>query len=154
MGNFVPTHPRRLFCNAAGDFYATGEDPKPGEKGLRWMGDCLTCHGPESQAPDLLAELNEKNATTYFVRQPIEGDEIERACRALQYCCVDALRYGGTDLAIIRRLGNNPAYCDHLVTICDRLVYCLDDQGDLLPWAAEIRNAIGMGRNTPPVPDQ
>ena len=147
-------HPRRLFCNVAGDFYATGENPKPGESRSRWMGDCLTCHGPESQAQELLAELNSENRTTYFVRHPETESETERACRAVQYCCVDALRYAGQNAAIIHRLGNNPAHCDYLIAKDGRLVYCLDEKGELQPWAAEIRSAIGMGIDIPSVPTE
>ncbi|MFN7734468.1 MAG: hypothetical protein ACK5OB_21425 [Pirellula sp.] len=146
-------HPRRLFCNVVGDFYATGENPKPGKSRSRWMGDCLTCHGPESQAQELLAELNSENTTTYFVRQPETEIETERACRAVQYCCVDALRYAGQNPAIIHRLGNNPAHCDYVIAKDGRMVYCLDENGELLPWAAEIRNAIGMGIDVPSVPE-
>ncbi len=40
-------------------------------------------------------------------------EEIESACCAIEVCCVDALRYGGTDKNIIERLGNDPAHCDY-----------------------------------------
>jgi hypothetical protein len=101
----------------------------------------------------LLAELTNDNRTTYFVRQPETELETERACKAVQYCCVDALRYAGQNADIISRLGNNPAHCDYLIGRDGRLVYCLEENGELLPWAAEIRNAIGMGIDVPPVPD-
>ena len=117
------------------------------------MGDCLKCYGPESQAQELLAEINNENTTTYFVRHPETELEIERACRAVQNCCVDALRYSGQNSAIIIRLGNNPAHCDYLIGKDERLVYCLNENGELLPWAEEIRNAIGMGIKVPSVPN-
>jgi len=87
---------RRLEKNAPGPFYTNG--------------DCLAC-----EAPDLLAPLGDDNLDTYFVRQPATPEEVERACRALEVCCVAALRYGGADPEIIRRLGNDPLYCDHLL---------------------------------------
>lgn len=59
--------------------------------------------------------LTDNNSDTYFVRQPSTPDEVERACRALDSCCVAALRYGGSDPNIIRRLGNDPVYCDRLL---------------------------------------
>jgi hypothetical protein len=87
--------------NAPGAFYTTGA--------------CLACAAPEAEAPDLLAPLTDENYDTYFVRQPSTPDEIERACRAIEVCCVAALRYGGHDPAIIRRLGNRPQYCDTIL---------------------------------------
>ena len=93
--------PIRFEKNVPGDFYTTG--------------DCMACEAPESEAPDMLAPLNALNGDTYFVKQPETPEEIERACCALEVCCVAALRYGGKNPAIIRRLGNNPEYCDHLL---------------------------------------
>ena len=84
-----------------GPFYTTGE--------------CLACDAPEQEAADLLAPLRGDNCDTYFVRQPTTPAEVERACRALEVCCVAALRYGGKDPNIIRRLGNDPEYCDQLL---------------------------------------
>jgi len=94
-------YPHRFRKNVPGPFYTTG--------------DCLACDTPESEAPDLLAPLSGNNTDTYFVRQPKTADEVERACRALEVCCAAALRYGGTDADIIRRLGNDPLYCDRLL---------------------------------------
>lgn len=91
----------RFRKNVPGPFYTTG--------------DCLACDAPETEAPELLARLDDENCDTYFVRQPTTLAEIERACRALEVCCVAALRYDGTDPKIIRRLGNDPEYCDHLL---------------------------------------
>ena len=90
-------HPR-LDLNALGPFYTTGE--------------CMACGAPEDEAPELLAELTDENYDTYFVRQPSGPEEVERACRAAEVCCVSALRYAGQDPAILRRLGNRPEYCD------------------------------------------
>ena len=97
----LPDTRHRFRKNVPGPFYTTG--------------DCLACDAPEQEAPDLLAPLTGDNSDTYFVRQPKRPDEIERACRALEVCCVAALRYGGTDPNIIRRLGNEPDYCDRLL---------------------------------------
>ena len=91
----------RFRKNVRGPFYTTG--------------DCLACDAPEQEARDLLAPLIGCNLDTYFVRQPSTPDEVERACRALEVCCVAALRYGGADPNIIRRLGNDPEYCDRLL---------------------------------------
>ena len=93
-------HPR-FEKNVAGDFYTTG--------------DCLQCNVPEEAAPDLLAELNSENSDTYFIKQPISPAEVEQACNAILSCCMDALRYGGTDPNIIRRLGNRASSSDFVL---------------------------------------
>src|SRR5689334_3546187 len=114
----------RFRRNVPGPFYTTG--------------DCLACEAPESEAPDLLAPLTGDNGHTYFVRQPKTTKEVERACRALEVCCVAALRYGGTDPNIIRRLGNDPDYCDRLLP------------GGPIPrpdWLAEERAAGDVNNN-------
>ena len=96
----MPNH--RFEKNVPGPFYTTGE--------------CLSCGIPEAMAPELLAPLDDGNFDTYFVRQPSTPEEIERACRAVEVCCVDALRYEGRDPKIIMRLGNNPGCCDHVLS--------------------------------------
>jgi hypothetical protein len=97
----VHQHPKRCPLNAPGPFYTTGQ--------------CLACGAPEAEAPDLLAPLTGGNYITFFVRQPETPDEVERACRAIQVCCVMDLRYGGTDRTVIERLGNDPVACDHVL---------------------------------------
>jgi hypothetical protein len=97
----APERAGRLDKNAPGPFYTTGE--------------CMACGAPEVEAPELLAPLEGDNYDTYFVRQPSTAAEVEQACRALEVCCVSALRYGGRDPSIIRRLGNDPEYCDHVL---------------------------------------
>jgi hypothetical protein len=87
--------------NVPGPFYTTGE--------------CLCCTMPELEAPTLLAKLDGENSDTYFVRQPATPEETEMACRAAFVCCVSAIRYGGDDAAIIRRLGNRADHCDQLL---------------------------------------
>ena len=102
MDNERFIHPGRLQKNVDGPFYTTGE--------------CLFCGIPEAEAPDLLAELNDDNLETYFVRQPKNADEVERAAKAIEACCFSTLRYGGEDDSIIDRLGNDPAVCDYVVS--------------------------------------
>jgi ferredoxin len=91
----------RFELNAPGPFYTTG--------------GCTACGAPEDAAPDLLAPLDDNNYHTYFLWQPVTPDEVERACHAAEVCCVSALRYGGTDPGIIRRLGNRSEFCDHVL---------------------------------------
>lgn len=109
----------RLPKNVPGPFYTLGSRFADGSG---WRGDCLACEAPEVEAPDLLAPLINGNYDTYFVKQPTTPEEIEEACRAIEACCVAALRYGGTDPAIIKRLGNTAEYCDYIL-VNDTLVY-------------------------------
>ncbi|HEY2414325.1 MAG TPA: hypothetical protein VGI40_18920 [Pirellulaceae bacterium] len=118
-------HPFRFPGNAPGPFYTTGyQCPATSDKSARlvWCGNCLWCEAPEIEAPELLAPLNDDNLNTYFVRQPLTEEEIERACRALKVCCVCALRYGGKDITVIRKLNNDAELCD----------YTLDELGNLV----------------------
>ena len=110
-------HPRRLPKNCPGPFYTLGHIEQCGN----WCGACLACEAPEMEAPELLAPLNQTNIDTYFVRQPVTPEEVEHACRAAEVCCVAALRYGGTDPEIIRRLGNTDGYSDYIV-VCGKLL--------------------------------
>jgi uncharacterized protein (TIGR02996 family) len=95
-------HPARCSLTVAGPFYTCGT--------------CLSCGAPEAEAPDLLAPLGPGQWTTYFLRQPQTAAEIERACQAAWVCCMCDVRYGGTDPLIIARLGNDPLFCDHLLS--------------------------------------
>ena len=76
------------------------------------------------------------------MRQPQSPDEVERACRAVEVCCVSALRYGGNDPAIIRRLGNRPVFCDHL----------LPGSPLRMPGESDISWAQAQGYAPPPAP--
>lgn len=93
--------PARSPLNAPGPFYSCD--------------NCLACGLPEIEAPELLAPLEGDNYTTYFVKQPETAEEVEHACLAIRVCCVDDLRYGGQDRAIIERLGNDPRVCDFVI---------------------------------------
>lgn len=96
--------------NVEGNFYTTGHQDKNG----KWCGDCLWCGLPENEAPDLLAEINDENIDTYFVKQPHTPEEVDRAIAATEVCCVQALRYKGTNKDILARL--DPSICDFHVS--------------------------------------
>jgi hypothetical protein len=100
-------HPKRFPKNVAGPFYTLGDQWPDGA----WCGQCLSCGVPEVAAPTLLSPLVDEDADTYFIRQPETVEEIEQACQAIEVCCVDALRYGGKDPAILARLGSS--VCDY-----------------------------------------
>ena len=112
----------RLPKNAVGDFYTTGQyrqDERYHAGGI-WLGECLACELPEAEAPKLLAELNEDNMDTYFIKQPETDDEISQAIAATRVCCVHAVRYGGRDKAIIKRV--NPRSRDYKITFLGTVV--------------------------------
>ncbi len=109
--------PTRFPKNAQGDFYTTGSQDRNGE----WCGDCLACGLPENEAPDLLAKLNETNIDTYFIKQPVTSEEINRAIAATKVCCVDAVRYGGKDKDIISRI--HPSLCDYRISESGNVVF-------------------------------
>lgn len=92
-------HPERDKRNVDGDFYTI-------------EGGCLACMLPEGEAPTLLND-DKDECDIFFVKQPQTKEEVEQACSAIDVCCTEALRYGGKNKEIIKRLGNNPAYCDY-----------------------------------------
>ncbi|HEX8614804.1 MAG TPA: hypothetical protein VF800_26275 [Telluria sp.] len=47
-----------------------------------WCGDCMSRGAPESVAPTPLSPLTAEDGDTYFVRQPVNGHEIDQACEA------------------------------------------------------------------------
>ena len=96
-----------LARNVSGPWYTTG--------------GCMACGAPEAEAPTLFPAAETEELETFFVRQPSTDSEVEAACRAARVCCVNAVRYGGCDRKIIRRLGNTPAYSDYIVTWLGRL---------------------------------
>ncbi len=135
------THPRRFPGNVVGPFYTTGSVVCGDARYVGIASDCLQCLAPEHEAPDLLAPLNRCNRNTYFVKQPCNADEIQRACNALRVCCVYALRYGGLDLDIIRQLENSPLYCDYILDDQGELVLTVGSDGELSEYAQAIVNA-------------
>ena len=118
-GDFrMSDHPRHKL-NVAGEWYATGE--------------CMACGAPEEQAPTLLAELSDENLDTFFVRQPSTEAQREQACRAAEVCCVNAIRYGGHDKAILARLSGRSELLDNASLSAKR-------GGDSLhPWQRLLR---------------
>jgi len=80
----------------------------------------MACDLPEAEARHLLAELSGDNLDTYFVRQPKTAEEVEQAISATRVCCVDAVRYGGTDKTIIRRM--EPHLSDYKISFIGSVV--------------------------------
>src|SRR6185312_16745977 len=86
--------------NASGPFYVV-------------KGGCISCGAPEAEAPDLMA-FDERETSCYFRRQPETPDETYRAVRAVRVSCCEAVRYGGTDPAILARLASNARVRNHV----------------------------------------
>ena len=129
-------NPSRTSKNIEGDFYTTGYG-----RGSEECGDCLDCCLPENLAPSLLADIENDDTYTHFIKQPTTAEEVEQACEACESCCVSALRYGGTDINLINRLGNNPEYCDYIIENGE-LKLTLDSDGQYLPYSAQILKKI------------
>jgi len=92
--------------NPPGDFYTTGYCVDG-----QWSGDCLNCELPETQAPLV---------DTYFLKQPENDEELSQAIAAANVCCVEAVRYGGKDKRIIRRV--DPGASDFKISIVGTVV--------------------------------
>jgi hypothetical protein len=108
-GDDVDQH-RRHTLNAAGDFYVAD-------------GMCIACTAPEHEAPDLMSHSPEAHAGyhCHFKCQPTTPDEWQRAVMAVAVGCCGAVRYGGTDPAILRRLAELSA-----ADMCDQRAEPLD----------------------------
>lgn len=87
--------------NAPGDFYM--------EKDV-----CILCGAPEDQAMGLMKSSDEG---CYFVRQPETEQEIDYAINAVTVSCIGAVRYGGVDQDIIKKLYDlgSQNECDHFL---------------------------------------
>ena len=97
--SFIKGHAQRVIpgphpLNARGDFYIENTE-------------CITCGWPHVTAPDLMEwERDEEGheAHCYFKKQPETQYEIEQALKAIEGSCCGAVRYCGSDPAIIQRL--------------------------------------------------
>jgi len=108
----------RYPSNVEGDFYVEGSLDSNGD----CFCDCLNCGLPQEEAPDLLAELNDENEDTYFIKQPKTLAEISSAIAAAEVCCTNAVRYSGKDKSIIKRM--YPGTTDYKITILGKVVSC------------------------------
>src|SRR2546421_9504770 len=93
--------------NAPGDFYV--------EHGM-----CIICQVPEVAAPDLMGFFkddggSDRESHCYFKRQPRTDSETRQAIDAILASCCGALRYGGSNRAIIEELikAGHAAVCDN-----------------------------------------
>lgn len=93
-------HPSRHPLNQ-GDFYSLD-------------GSCTNCGAPQAEAPGLILHTPGLGHC-YFRQQPITREELDQAIRAMMVACTDALRYGGIDEQILKRLYENGMsdLCDH-----------------------------------------
>ena len=85
---------RRNPMNAPGPFYTEGDL-------------CLACCLPEGEAPDLMGfeeDLENPMFGCFYKKQPEAPEELTRAFQAMAVNCIDTLRYGGMDPAILSSL--------------------------------------------------
>ena len=72
--------------------------------------ECISCGAPEFEARGLMA-YDEEHSSCFFVRQPANPEEEYRAIRAVWVSCCGAVRYEGTDPAVVqpaRATGRSP----------------------------------------------
>ena len=65
--------------------------------------ECISCGAPEFEARGLMA-YDEEHSSCFFVRQPANPEEEYSAIRAVWVSCCGAVRYEGTDPAVVNRL--------------------------------------------------
>lgn len=89
--------------NVEGDFYVEKDS-------------CILCGAPEVEALGLMAH---SDGGCYFIRQPETDEEIEQAINAIAVSCVSAVRYGGIDQKIIKKLYslNLESECDYKLKV-------------------------------------
>jgi hypothetical protein len=86
----------RYHLNAPGDFYVVQDE-------------CIICCAPEHAAPDLMGffvdpDGSHRRSHCYFKRQPTTNDERRQAIDAIRASCCCALRYAGSDPAVLAAL--------------------------------------------------
>lgn len=82
----------RVAKNAPGPFYVRANE-------------CLICYLCVEEAPDLMTGGDTaEDCDCYFTRQPQTPEEIERALRAIEFCCIQAVAYDGDDPTILARI--------------------------------------------------
>ncbi|HZR28820.1 MAG TPA: ferredoxin [Terriglobales bacterium] len=81
---------------------------------------CISCGAPEAVAPDLVGFYETPSGNgfyshCYFKKQPQTKEELERAVKAVQACCVGSYYYAGSDPEVkkmLRRAGREYAIDD------------------------------------------
>jgi len=77
-------------------------------------GECITCGAPQAEAPDIIEHGLDGHC--YFKKQPQTETELDQAINAMMVSCISALRYGGTEEKILKRL-----YEDGMADLCDNI---------------------------------
>jgi hypothetical protein len=87
----------------------------------------MACTAPENEAPDLIGfdAAAVGGYHCYFKRQPQEPEELDRAIKAVWAGCCAAVRYSGTDPAIIRKLSDLG-----VADTCDMRPNCLPENNE------------------------
>ena len=90
------------------------KDRYPLNKGEFYIinGECIACGAPQAEAPDVIDHGIDGHC--YFKKQPQTETELDQAISAMMVSCIGALRYGGTEEKILKRL-----YEDGMSNLCD-----------------------------------
>ena len=70
-------------------------------------GECICCGAPEDAAPNLMAHDGGDGLLRYhcyFKQQPATSEELDQAINAILLSCCGAVRYGGSDPVIKKRI--------------------------------------------------
>jgi hypothetical protein len=75
-------------------------------------GCCTSCGVPQAIAPELVGWTEEKLPSCYWIRQPGNSEEVDRAIKIIHTQELGCHRYAGSDPAILERLPREE--CDFL----------------------------------------
>jgi len=82
------------------------------EKEGEFHSECLDCDLPQAETRELITSLGGDEGDTYCIRQPATGKEIESTIASTKVCYIDAIRYGGKDLKILKVMFEEP--CNYI----------------------------------------
>jgi hypothetical protein len=108
---------------------------------------CITCGAPEAEAPDLIEHAQGGSGECYFKKQPETEEEVGQAISAVWVSCIGALRYGGNDEQILKRMYELglAGFCDyqpaHSYSVVNRNVVAFYFDGPL----RELGKAVTQG---------
>ena len=104
-------HPKRHPKNIDGPFYSLTDGDLNDKENCH--SSCLDCDLPQGEARKLIKPLEGQDGDTYFIKQPETPEEVISAIHSTELCCFQAIRYGGDDPNIIKRMDSD--LCDFYI---------------------------------------